>query len=200
MNSSPVSRPCVCVFCGSATGRRAVYARAARELGRLLAERELGLIYGGGSVGLMGILADAALDAGAPVIGVIPHSLARKEIVHPGLSELIVTRGMHERKAAMAERATAFLALPGGIGTFEEFFEVLTWSALGIHAKPIGLLDVEGYFTPLQVMLDHAVTEGFLRPMDRSRILIDREPRPLLQAIEQYQPRPAPRWLLPDET
>ena len=154
----------ICVFCGSANGRRPAYARAARTFGAALAGKGLGLVYGGGSIGLMGVVADAALEGGAPVVGVIPRALARREIAHHGLTRLEVVPSMHARKARMARLSDAFVALPGGIGTLEELFEVLTWGYLGIHAKPTGLLDVGGYWRPLIRLLDHAVEEGFLRP------------------------------------
>jgi uncharacterized protein (TIGR00730 family) len=154
----------VCVFCGSRDGRSPAYLRAAREVGEALGRRGWGLVYGGASVGLMGAVADAALASGAPVVGVIPQSLADREIAHRGLTELVVVDGMHARKAEMAARCDAFLALPGGLGTFEELFEVLTWSLLGLHRKPVGLLDVEGYFSPLLAMVEHGAREGFIRP------------------------------------
>jgi uncharacterized protein (TIGR00730 family) len=185
----------VCVFCGSAPGRRAVYARAARQLGSALAERDLGLVYGGGSIGLMGIVADAALAAGAPVVGVIPRALARREIAHHGLTRLEVVPTMHARKARMARLSDAFLAMPGGIGTLEELFEVLTWGYLGIHAKPTGLLDVGGYWQPLIRLLDHAVDEGFLRPAHRKLVVVDRSPARLLERLARHQVPAATRWL-----
>src|SRR5512137_193393 len=166
----------ICVFCGSAPGRRPAYARAARALGAALAGRDLGLVYGGGSIGLMGIVADAALAGGAPVVGVIPRALARREIAHHGLTRLEVVPSMHARKARMAALSDAFVAMPGGIGTLEELFEVLTWGYLGIHAKPVGLLDVGAYFRPLIRLLDHAVDEGFLRPAHRKLVVVDRSP------------------------
>lgn len=154
----------VCVFCGSASGSRPGYAGAARELGTRLAHRGIGLVYGGAAVGLMGTVADAALAAGGEVIGVIPGALVDREIAHPGLSELHVVGSMHERKALMAELSGAFVALPGGLGTLEELFEVCTWRQLGLHAKPIALLDVEGYWAGLLAFLAHTEAEGFLRP------------------------------------
>ncbi len=156
-------RPYLCVFCGSRVGSRPAFADSARRVGALIAKNGLGLVYGGGQVGLMGMVADAALQAGAPVIGVIPEVLATSEVAHHGLTELHIVRGMHERKALMASLSSGFLTLPGGIGTFEEFFEILTWSALQIHQKPMGLLNVDGYFDPLLAFMNHSVEAGFLR-------------------------------------
>jgi uncharacterized protein (TIGR00730 family) len=153
----------ICVYCGSAVGTHSGYAESARRLGQALARHGLGLVYGGGRVGLMGIVADAVLAHGGQVVGVIPEALATKEVAHDGLTELHVVADMHERKALMARRAAAFLTLPGGIGTFEEFFESLSWAALGLHQKPLGILNVAGYFDPLLALLEHAVSERFLR-------------------------------------
>ncbi len=158
----------ICVFCGSAAGTRPEYAEAAAELGTALATRGLGLVYGGASVGLMGVVADAALAAGGEVVGVIPQALVDREVAHPGLTELHVVGTMHERKARMAELSGAFVVLPGGMGTLEELFEVVTWSQLGLHAKPIVLLDVAGYWAGLAAFLDHAGAEGFVRAGHRA--------------------------------
>jgi uncharacterized protein (TIGR00730 family) len=185
----------ICVFCGSAPGRRPAYARAARHLGAALAGRGLGLVYGGGSIGLMGILADAALAAGAEVRGVIPRALARREIAHHGLTRLDVVPSMHARKARMARLSDAFVAMPGGIGTLEELFEVLTWGYLGIHSKPTGLLDVGGYWQPLIRLLDHAVDEGFLRPAHRKLVVVDRSPARLLERLARHHVPAATRWI-----
>ncbi len=190
----------VCVFCGSSPGRRPAYARAARQLGGALAARGLGLVYGGGSIGLMGTVADAALEGGAPVIGIIPRALARKEIAHHGLTRLEVVPTMHARKARMATLSDAFLAMPGGIGTLEELFEVLTWGYLGIHQKPTGLLDVGGYWKPLIRLLDHAVEEGFLRPAHRKLVVVDRSPARLLERLSRHRVPPATRWIGAGET
>lgn len=173
----------LCVFCGSSEGARPAYREAAERLGRTLASRGHGIVYGGASVGLMGALADAALAAGGEVIGVIPQSLVEREIAHSRLSALHVVATMHERKATMASLADAFLALPGGNGTLDELFEALTWQQLGIHGKPIGAWDVEGYFAPLVRAMDHAVAEGFLRPRDRARLILGAELDPLLTAL-----------------
>jgi uncharacterized protein (TIGR00730 family) len=162
-------------------------------VGRLLAERRLGLVFGGGHIGLMGVLADAALAAGGEVIGVIPQMLVDRELAHPRLTELRIVRSMHERKALMAELADAFLALPGGLGTFEELCEVLTWAQLGLHGKPCGCLNVCGYFDPLAELLDRAVTEGFLPASHRLLLAIQTDPAALLSALEArlpVQPRP----------
>ncbi|HET6504345.1 MAG TPA: TIGR00730 family Rossman fold protein [Amycolatopsis sp.] len=184
----------ICVFCGSSTGRDPVYAEQAAALGKLLAEREIGLVYGGASVGIMGAVADAALAAGGAVIGVIPKRLMRVEIAHAGLTELHVTSDMHERKAKMAELSDGFLALPGGAGTLEELAEVWTWAQLGLHRKPIGLVDVAGYYQPLREFADHMVTEGFLRPQHRDMVLVDPDPAVLLDAFARYEPPVIPKW------
>jgi len=161
----------LCVFCGSASGVRPEYADVARELGATLAERGVGVVYGGASVGLMGVVAEAVLAAGGEAIGVIPQALVDREVAHPGLSELHVVGSMHERKALMAGLADAFVALPGGIGTLEELFEVFTWRQLGLHDKPIALLDVAGYWAGLAAFLEHAEAEGFLRSGHRRALL-----------------------------
>jgi uncharacterized protein (TIGR00730 family) len=169
----------LCVYCGSSNGIRPAYAEAARRVGLALGRRGFGLVYGGGRVGLMGIVADAVLEAGGPVVGVIPEPLATEELAHDGLSELHVVSGMHERKALMARVASGFLTLPGGIGTYEEFFETLTWAALGLHAKPMGLLNVDGYFNPLLKLLDHAVDERFVRPAHLDLLRVSSDPEAL---------------------
>src|SRR5574337_1265417 len=178
----------VCVFCGSAGGARPAYPRSAAKLGGELARRGVGLVYGGGSIGLMGVLADAALAAGGEVIGVIPRGLAHKEIAHHRLTRLRVVPSMHARKALMADLADAFVALPGGMGTLEELTEVLTWAQLGIHAKPCALLDVAGYWRPLIRLLDHAVEERFLRRDHRRLLLVDRRPERLLDRLARSRP------------
>src|SRR5271166_5111645 len=161
----------LCVFCGSSEGDRPVYVDSARLLGELLAAQRLGLVYGGGHIGLMGILADAVLAAGGEVIGVIPQALVDRELAHSCLSEMHVVASMHERKARMADLSDGFLALPGAYGTADELFEILTWAQLGLHARPIGLLDVDGFFDPLLAWLDRAVREGFLREDHRQLLL-----------------------------
>ncbi|MFN2375867.1 MAG: TIGR00730 family Rossman fold protein [Candidatus Binatia bacterium] len=178
----------LCVFCGSAVGARATYTRAAEELAGELARRGTRLVYGGGNIGLMGVIADAALERGVHVTGIIPRGLAEKELAHHGVSDLRVVDSMHARKALMAELSDGFVAMPGGIGTFEEWFEVLTWSQLGIHRKPCGLLDVDGYYGDLLCLLDRSVAEGFLKPKHRAKVLVDAEAAGLLDAMERWEP------------
>jgi len=177
----------ICVFCGSSLGGRPSYREAAALLGRTLAERRIGLVYGGASVGLMGTLADAALDAGGSVVGVIPAALAKKEIAHEGLTALRIVGSMHERKSVMADLSDGFIALPGGMGTLDEFFEIVTWAQLGLHQKPCGLLDVEGYFTPLLSFLDQAVEERFVKKVHRGLIQVAGEPAALLDAFAEHR-------------
>lgn len=174
----------ICIFCGARAGRRPIYQDLARQVGIALTRRNWGVIYGAGSIGLMGELADAALEAGGHVTGVIPETLLQKEQAHSGLSELHVVGSMHERKALMAELADGFLALPGGVGTLEELVEILTWAQLGFHDKPVGLLDGEGYFEAFLTFLDHAVEEGFLGAADRSLLRVSRYPDVLLDSLE----------------
>ena len=189
----------ICVFCGGSVGRDARYREAAEELGRQLAGRGLGLVFGGGSVGLMGAVADATLAAGGRAIGVIPHGLAVREVAHRGLTELRVVSSMHERKAMMARLADAFVALPGGFGTLEELFEIVTWAQLGIHRKPIGLLNVAGYYDALVRLLDHAVAEGFVPAENRGLIVVASEPAPLLERLAAHQGPVVREWIGPDE-
>ncbi len=190
----------VCVFCGSQSGFNPVYAAAARGLGGELARRGLGLVYGGGRVGLMGELATAVLAAGGKVVGVIPHALSAKEIAFAGATELLVVDTMHARKALMADRSDGFVALPGGYGTCDELFEILTWAQLGIHRKPVGLLNVKGFFTPLLGWLDHVVAEGLLKPKHRDLLLVSDTVGDLLDRLANYAP-PAPvtKWVEPEE-
>jgi uncharacterized protein (TIGR00730 family) len=178
----------ICVFCGSSPGADPGYLEQAAALGALLAERGIGLVYGGASVGTMGAVADGALAAGGEVIGVIPEHLSRVEISHAGLTELHVVADMHERKAKMAALADGFLALPGGAGTLEELFEVWTWAQLGLHSKPIGLVDVGGYYRPLWTFVEHMVAEGFVRPEHRDLVLMDADPRVLLDGFAKHAP------------
>ena len=185
----------ICVFAGSNLGARDEYRAAARELGRVLAQRGVGLVYGGARVGLMGALADAALTAGGQVTGVIPEALMTKEVAHAGLSELRVVRSMHERKAMMAELADGFVALPGGWGTLEEFFEVLTWAQLGLHQKPCGLLNVEGYFDRLLTFMAHAIDEGFLKPEYGLMVPVSRSPDALLDMLATYRAPVVEKWI-----
>jgi hypothetical protein len=174
----------VCVFCGTRDGARPAYLEFARALGGLLVERGLGVVYGGASIGLMGALADEALARGGEVVGVIPQALVDREIAHAGLTAQHVVGTMHERKAKMAELSDAFVAMPGGLGTFEELFEVITWQMLGIHRKPIGLLDVGGYFGPLRAALDHGVQEGFVDQALLDALVVEREPAILIDRLE----------------
>ena len=185
----------ICVYAGSNPGANEAYAEAARELARLLAERGIGVVYGGGRVGLMGILADSALAAGGEVIGVIPQDLVDREVGHDGLTELRIVASMHERKALMAELSDGFVALPGGIGTLEELIEIYTWSQLGLHDKPMGVLNVLGYYDGLATLLDHAVQEGFLRPQHREAMHTAASPAELLRAFEGWRPSTAGKWL-----
>ncbi len=189
----------VCVFCGSNFGTRESYRAAAAELGALLAARNIGLVYGGGNIGLMGAIADAALARGGEVIGVIPHALVAREVAHAGLSDLRVVNSMHERKALMADLSGAFIALPGGYGTLEEFLEVVTWSQLGIHKKPCGLLNTEYYFDALIAMLDHAVQEEFLASKNRALVLEESDPAKLLEALERWEPVAREEWIFRSE-
>ncbi|BAY43225.1 hypothetical protein SAMD00079811_08040 [Scytonema sp. HK-05] len=185
----------VCVFCGSSMGVQPAYQQAALAMGEALARRELGLVYGGGNVGLMGTIADATLAAGGEVIGVIPDFMVAKEIAHAGLTQLHIVKSMHERKTMMAQLSDAFVALPGGYGTLEEFCEVLTWAQLGLHQKPFGLLNVNGYYSPLLKFFDQAVTEEFLRPINRSLVLEASEPENLLDLLANYQPQYVDKWI-----
>jgi uncharacterized protein (TIGR00730 family) len=185
----------ICVYAGSNAGTRPAYAAAAQALGRALAARGTGLVYGGGRVGLMGEIADAALSAGGEAIGVIPEALFDRELGHRGLSELRVVASMHERKALMAELADGFVALPGGIGTLEELIEIMTWSQLGIHAKPCGVLDAAGFYAGLQRFLDHMVAEGFLHERHRASLLADADPAALLDRLAAWEPPGVHKWL-----
>jgi len=187
----------ICVFCGSSAGTREVYAQSAQEVGRLLAGRGIELVYGGGRVGLMGAVADACLTAGGRVTGVIPRLLWDKEVGHRGLTELRIVETMHERKALMADLADAFLALPGGYGTWDELCEVLTWSQIGIQQKASALLNVNGYYDPLLAMADRAVTEGFLRDLHRAMLLTDSDPVRLLDRLESYVAPAVDKWMEP---
>jgi uncharacterized protein (TIGR00730 family) len=184
----------ICVFCGSTKGNRPAYASAAEALGGLLAKRKIDLVYGGGCVGLMGVLANAALRQGGHVIGVIPKALQIKEVVHENLPDLRVVKNMHERKALLAELADGFIALPGGFGTYEEFCEILTWSQLGFHHKPFGLLDIDGFYRSLLEFFDHATAEGFIRPIHRQLVLVEQDPARLLAKLKAWQPPSEVKW------
>jgi len=185
----------LCVFCGSSSGSDPIYRDTAEAVGKLLASRGIGLVYGGGKVGLMGTVADACLAAGGRATGVMPQLLVDKEVAHAGLTELRVVGSMHERKALMADLSDAFLALPGGFGTWEEFFEVLTWSQLGIHRKPCALLNINGFYNPLLAMADNAVTAGFLREANRSLLLADTEPERLLDRLGNTDVPLVDKWI-----
>jgi uncharacterized protein (TIGR00730 family) len=189
----------VCVFCGSSRGISPAYADAAAELGAALAAKDVGLVYGGGDVGLMGVLADAALAAGGEVIGVMPEALVAREVAHHGLTELRVTSSMHERKALMADLADAFVALPGGLGTFDELCEILTWSQLGLHTKPVVLLDVERFWTAFVGLLDASVAAGFLQPAHRDLARRAATIADVMALLEAPPPPPVPKWIDRDD-
>jgi uncharacterized protein (TIGR00730 family) len=185
----------VCVFCGSSLGVQPVFAQAADDLGQLLAQRGIELVYGGGNVGLMGRIADACLAHGGRAMGVIPRNLVEKEIAHGALTKLHVVDSMHERKALMADLADAFIALPGGFGTWEEFCEVLTWSQLGLHRKACALLNIGGYYDPLLAMADRAVDQGFLRDVHRELLIADTDPARLLDRLADYKVPMVDKWM-----
>jgi uncharacterized protein (TIGR00730 family) len=185
----------LCVFSGSSPGGHPAYAEAAAALGQTLARRGIGLVYGGASVGLMGAVADAALDAGGEVVGVIPRALVDREIAHPGVADLRVVGSMHERKALMADLADGFVALPGGMGTLEELFEVYTWTQLGLHEKPLGLLDVRGYYAQLAAFLDHAVDERFVTAEHRDMLVLVRDAGAMIDAFSEWRPPARPKWI-----
>ncbi len=189
----------ICVFCGSSSGRASAYAAAARELGALLARRGFGLVYGGGNVGLMGVVADAALAGGGEVVGVIPRALVDRELAHARLTELVVVDTMHERKRRMHDLADGFIALPGGFGTLDELFEALTWAQLGMHEKPVGLLDVDDFWRPLRALVEHQLAAGFLRPQHAAMLLWADDPAALLAAFAAYRPPAMPKWIARDD-
>ena len=197
MNDSPTSTPLrsLCVYCGSASGRQPAYADAARALAQAMVARDIRLVYGGASVGIMGTVADEILRLGGEAVGVIPQALMRKELAHAGLTELHVTPSMHARKMLMAELADGFVALPGGIGTFEEIFEVWTWAQLGFHAKPCGLLDVNGYYSGLCAFLDHVRDQGFMKDAHRGMLLCDADASRLLDRLADYEPPRVQKWV-----
>lgn len=204
MNPTPRTNPAlwqrIAVYCASNDGARPVYLEAARAMGTLLAEQGLTVVYGGGRVGLMGALADGALAAGGEVIGVMPHGLVQREVAHHGLTALHVVDSMHERKSLIAELADGFIAMPGGVGTLEEFFETWTWAQLGVHGKPVGLLDTEGFWGPLERLLDHVEAEGFLRGTPRQWLVREAEPAALLDALRRFEAPVVRRWLRMGET
>jgi len=195
VTATPRSFKRICVFCGSSHGSNPVYADAAKNVGSELARRGIGLVYGGGNVGLMGVIADAVLAGGGHVIGVIPEALMAKEVGHRGLPDLRVVKTMHERKALMAELSDAFVALPGGIGTFEEFFEIVTWAQLGLHSKPCALLNVNGFYDPLLRLLDHAIEEHFVKPKQRDLLIVESDFSALLDRMATHQVPHEPKWI-----
>ena len=190
----------VCVFCGSNSGSDGAYAEAARDLGRLFAREGIALVYGGGSVGLMGELADSVLASGGEAIGVIPHALWAREVGHRGLTDIRIVDTMHERKAMMADLADAFIALPGGLGTLEEIFEIWTWAQLGLHQKPVGFLDIDGFYAPLMQFLDRAVAARFVRAEHRAIALIEKDAATLLDKFENWRAPRVEKWITRDET
>ncbi|MGB1102680.1 MAG: TIGR00730 family Rossman fold protein [Crocinitomicaceae bacterium] len=190
----------ITLFCGSKSGQLSVYVDMAKETGQLLASKDIEIIYGGGKVGMMGELADAALNNNGKVVGIIPSFLCTKEIAHDSLSELIVVETMHERKLLMQEGCQGFITMPGGFGTMEEFFEVLTWGQLGLHQKPIALLNAGGYFDPLIDFLDQMLAKGFVSKADRNMVLAADHPEELLEKMMTYTPPPVPQWLNPSTT
>lgn len=185
----------ICVYLGSSPGNNPLYRQAAEQFGTLLAKRGIGLVYGGGMVGLMGVVADAVCAAGGEVIGVIPEALRAREHDHQGITELHVVKTMHERKAMMANLSDGFVTLPGGIGTFEEMFEAWCWSQLGYHNKPVGLLDVNGFYSGLRQFIDNVVDEGFLQPRHRSMLIVESDPEIMLERIINYTPPENEHWL-----
>jgi len=190
----------ICVYCGSNSGRQEVYSSAARALAKSLVDRNLRLVYGGASVGIMGLIADTVLQLGGQAVGVIPDALVRKELAHTNLTELHVTQSMHERKTLMAELSDGFIALPGGIGTLEEIFEIWTWAQLGFHRKPCGLLNIEGYFDSLISFLDHAVKEQFVKKPHRSMLIVEHDPKALLDRFASYEAPTIQKWVGGTET
>jgi len=190
----------ICVFCGANTGKRDQYSTAAKDLAEELVSREIEIVYGGGRIGLMGVLAERAIELGGRVIGVIPESLATKEVAHDSISELIVVGSMHQRKAKMAELSDGFISLPGGIGTIEETFEMLTWSQLGFHNKPCGIINVEGFYDKLIEFLNHTSEEKFFMDIYRRMLIVETDPSALLDKFEQYKPPQVKHWIAEDET
>ncbi|WP_446809422.1 TIGR00730 family Rossman fold protein [Methylomonas sp. 2BW1-5-20] len=190
----------ICIYCGSSPGRHEAYGAAARALAEALVSRNIRLIYGGAGIGIMGTVADRVLQLGGEAIGVIPKALAHKEVAHPNLTELHVTQSMHERKMLMAELADGFIALPGGIGTLEELFEIWTWAQLGFHQKPCGVLNVAGYYDALITFLDHVAAEQFVKPHHRDMLMVEADPNLLLDRYVNYQPPAVKLWLSKDET
>lgn len=193
MDSSKIKR--LCVYCGSSRGTKSEYTAGARRLAKTLVNNDIELIYGGASIGIMGVLADAVLEGGGRVTGIIPEDLMSREVAHSGINELKVVPSMHERKALMADMSDGFAALPGGLGTFEELFEILTWAQLGFHRKPVGILNIGGYFDYLIKFLDHAVNEQFLQHHHRSMLIIEDDPDTLLLRFTEYQSPVMKQWI-----
>ena len=185
----------LCVYCGSSRGALDSYQTSAIALGKILLKNKVELVYGGASVGIMGVVADTVLEGGGSVTGIIPQSLVDKEVAHPSLSNLIVVNSMHERKAQMAELADGFIALPGGFGTLEELFEVLTWAQLGFHQKPCGILNVSGYFDGLVQFLDHSVNQGFVKGFHRDMLMVSERPEDLIEKLHSYKPVNTEKWI-----
>ena len=190
----------ICVFCGSNPGNKPYYIEQAKTLGALMAQQNTTLIYGGASIGIMGAIADSVMNEGGQVIGVIPTFLSKKEVRHDGLTQLIEVESMHQRKRKMAALARGFIAMPGGFGTIEELFEILTWAQLGLVKHPIALLNIDGYFNALLAMMDHMVSHDFLRPENREMLLIDSDPKKLLELMAAFKPVTVPKWLGQEET
>jgi len=190
----------ICVFCGSKMGINPRFLETAIQLGRVLAERRLDLVYGGASIGLMGAVADSVMAGGGKAVGVIPEAMASKEVAHDGLTEMHVVSSMHERKSMMARLADAFVALPGGFGSFEELLEMITWAQLGIHQKPVGILNVSGYYDPLIQLFERAIEEDFIRPSNRQLFLVDQEPDRLIQTLLTHKLPEVKRWITERET
>lgn len=190
----------ICIFTGSSSGKSPRYLEAAQGLGQTIAKRGMGVVYGGATIGLMGAVADACLEGGGEVVGVIPKALASLEVAHTGLTELHIVGSMHERKALMAERSDGFIALPGGLGTLDELFEIWTWAQLGEHQKPVALLNVEGFFEPLLAYLDHVVEEGFIKPDHRAMLIVANTASEALDAMASYNPPQISKLIKPSET
>lgn len=195
MTAAPRSFKRLCVFCGSSHGAHPAYAEATKQAGADLARRGISLVYGGGNVGLMGVLADSVLASGGEVVGVIPEALMDKEVGHRELPDLRIVKTMHERKALMAELSDGFIALPGGLGTFEEFFEIVTWAQLGLHSKPCALLNVNGFYDPLLRLLDHAIEERFVKPKQRALVLVESDFKVLLDRMAHHRVPHEPKWI-----
>ena len=190
----------ICVFCGSSTGHDPIFRESAARMGRLLAEQNIGLVYGGGQIGLMGVVADAVLEQGGEVVGVIPEALATKELLHTGVTEMHVVHDMHARKALMSQLADAFVALPGGFGTYEELLEVITWAQLGLQQKSIGLLNTAGFFSPLVDFFERAITAGFIKEKHRELFVVQQTPAELLRAMSEHHPPTLTKWIDAEET